>query len=241
MILGERSYLRVVSMMFLCLHRSGVLRLFRKFQTHYLAGLLINKNDIIIDIGANLGYYSSIFAERTGPGGKVFCVEPVPLYRDILISNTAKFRNIEILPYALGDKEGNATMGIPVDQKFRHGLTRIIEKENDKDTGTIFNVEIKTPSGLFGELNSLDYIKCDVEGYEDKIIPGFETIISRFKPTIQIESDKSNFDYIDSFLNKSGYSGYIVSGRRLKPLMNRSCPDSDIIYVPENKIDKIIT
>lgn len=219
----------------------GILRLFRKFQTHYFVKRLIDKGDTIIDIGANLGYYSSIFAEKTGPAGKVFCVEPVPLYRKILIRNTAKFRNIEILPFALGDREGGATMGIPVKQKFRHGLTRIIEKENDKDTGTLYNVEIKTPDDLFGGLNSLDYIKCDVEGYEDKIIPGFETIISRFKPIIQIELNKSNYDIIDRFLCKFGYSGYIVSDHKLKPLLNNSYPDSDIIYVPENKLDKIIT
>lgn len=237
-ILSEDSYLRVVSKMFLILYRSGVLWLFRKFQTHYLVKKLINKGDIIIDIGANLGYYSSIFARETGEKGRVIAVEPIPFYRKILMSNTKSFNNIELVPFALGDKNEESVMGIPSEDKYRHGLTRILEKNEHFNSNDGYRVVIRNPETMFSNLPRLDYIKCDIEGYEAKVIPGFQKLISKFKPVIQIELDKNNFEAIDGYLTGLNYNRYIVSDRKLVSLNQSAEYSSDIIYIPENRKDE---
>src|SRR3990172_1939329 len=39
---------------------------------------IIHEGDIVLDIGANIGYYSLIFAKLVGKLGKVFSFEPEP-------------------------------------------------------------------------------------------------------------------------------------------------------------------
>lgn len=66
---------------------------------------LIAPGDTVIDIGANLGYYSYAMARLTAPSGKVYAVEPVAPIRRVLEHNLRRFRNVEILACALGAED----------------------------------------------------------------------------------------------------------------------------------------
>lgn len=204
---------------------------------HYFAGDLVRKGDTIIDIGANLGYYTKIFALATGSDGTVWAVEPVPLYREILKRNTSRLSNIIILPFALGDRESHQQMGIPGDQKFRHGLMRIKKKE--ETDGQSISVEVKTPSLLFADLDRVDYIKCDIEGYEDRVIPGFMDIIKRDRPIIQIELHPDNLALINELLLNEGYSVYVPRKKALEKFNTRGKINSDILYIHADRYEQI--
>lgn len=234
LILGKQLYFRVVSKSFLVLYRLGILSVFKKFSTHYFVKSLICKGDNIIDIGANLGYYTCIFAKETGDSGKVFAVEPVDLYRSILEKNTRRFSNIELIPYALSSNEGESYMGINSEQEFRHGLTKIIP---DAQAGgkNSYPVVTKTPGSLFSKLEKLDYIKCDIEGHEINVIPGFNKLIEKFLPVIQIEIEKANFDYINNIFTNNNYRAYTVYRGKLRELDKSGEVNSDIIYLPPGR------
>ena len=45
-----------------------------------------------------------------------------------------------------------------------------------------------------GYLKEIDFIKLDVEGYEEKILKGSKNTILKYKPTVVIEQNKDNFD-----------------------------------------------
>ena len=48
---------------------------------------IVRNGDIVVDIGAHIGYYTLIFARLVGPKGKVFAFEPEPNNFNLLIKN----------------------------------------------------------------------------------------------------------------------------------------------------------
>ena len=238
-ILGVRNYLIVVSKLFFISYSFGLLRNNKNFDCHYFIRKLLKRGDHVIDIGANLGYYSRLFAQLVGPDGKVFSVEPVTLFRNVLKINTSGFKNTSIIPYALGEKDDFAiTMGIPKSNRYlRHGLTRVLNKDDNEPLEFTFSERMFTPVTLFGKLTNCDYIKCDVEGYEIHIIPQLEFLIKPYQPIIQIEIEPVNRKTISEFLATFTYRVFYLTGEMLFEVKeNLEEIEGDLFFIPQNKM-----
>jgi len=241
-ILGVKNYLIVVSRLFFISYSLGLLKKDKTFDCHYFIRKLIRKGDHVIDIGANLGYYSRLFAQLVGTNGKVFSVEPVTLFRKILKINTSGFKNTTIIPYALGAEDNKSIeMGIPKSNKYlRHGLTRVLDKDEKEVFEFTFTEKMFTPVTIFGKFERCDYIKCDVEGYEIHIIPQLGFFLKPFQPIIQIEIEPINRKSINDFLTTLSYSAYYLKDELLFPVGNRlETIEGDLFFVPENKMKLI--
>ena len=237
-LLGMKNYLRVVSRVFFASYKAGRLKNNPDYHVHYYVKNLIKKGDTIIDIGGNLGYYTALFAEWTGPAGRVYTVEPVPIFRRVLQANTARYDNVTVYPFALGNENGKKiTMGVPTGHKhFRHGLTHVIsEKGGGKYTHT-FAAEMRRGSDLFADLDKLDYIKMDVEGYEIHILPEIKSVIEKHKPIIQVELGHGTRSELIEFLKSMSYTPHIVRGEEMLPLAgNEKSARGDLIFLPRSK------
>jgi FkbM family methyltransferase len=238
-LLGVRNYLIVVSRLFFISYNLGWLKKNKTFDCHYFIKKLVRKGDHVIDIGANLGYYSRVFAQLVGPKGKVFSVEPVTLFRRILAINTSGYKNTTIVPFALGtDDDKPITMGIPKSNKYlRHGLTRVLDNHEDEPFEFTFSEKMFTPATLFGKLERCDYIKCDVEGYEIHIIPQLGFLLLKHQPIVQIEIEPANRKSIMEFLADFSYSAYYLKGEQLLPV-GKDPEDiyGDFFFIPQNKM-----
>jgi len=233
-ILGLKSYLKLISSSFFFMYKLGVLKLSSTFDHHYFVKKLIKKGNTVIDIGANLGYYSVLFAELVGDNGSVFSVEPVEPYREVLKRNIRKYSNVNIIPYALGkDKIEEVKMGIPLGNRyFSHGRTQIMDTEFDSEY--VFRTTIMNPVDVFDSLNNLDYIKCDIEGYEGVVIPEMMSIISKYLPVIQIETSGDTKNEISDLLSTLGYSVYnLVNSKLCREDENQIESVGDIFFIPE--------
>jgi FkbM family methyltransferase len=73
------------------------------------------------DIGASIGVYSKMFGELTAPNGMVYAFEPLPETVGRLKSNVSSNPRIRIMPFALSDSSGTAT----------------IERGTDEDAATV--------------------------------------------------------------------------------------------------------
>lgn len=208
-ILGDKNYLKLVSNVYLKMYHSGDPQ--KKNPEIYLLNKIVSEGNTCIDIGANLGYYCVPLAELVGSTGKVFAVEPVELFRDVLSGNVRRYKvenRVEIMPYALGDTDNEEiTMGTPVVNGLVHfGYTKILSSGEDK-LKNIYKVKVHRPQTIFKDLNALHFIKCDIEGYEGKVIPEFLDIIKKFKPSLQIEiCPVRNREMIIDLLKPLGYS-----------------------------------
>jgi FkbM family methyltransferase len=219
-ILGTEKYLTLVSRIYIRMIKAGMLK--GKYPELFYLEQLIQPGFICIDIGANVGYYSTYISKLAGPKGQVHAVEPIALFQNIFTKNIQAFNctNITLHPVALGGKKGSITMGTPmIDGVFRHGLTHVVESDENTEDMHTYTVNMCTPEELFLSMNRLDFIKCDVEGYETILMPHFMGILNRFRPMIQIElGSEENRKSIVGLFATAGYAPYQLNNGTLQPL-----------------------
>ena len=78
-----------------------------KFHDAIVAEL--HTGDLVWDVGANLGLYTKVFAEKTGASGEVVAFEPAPKTYEELSRATAEYPRVRREQMALGDFDGTSS------------------------------------------------------------------------------------------------------------------------------------
>lgn len=202
--------------MYLCMVRRGFLK--KQYPELFYLRELVKKGDYCIDIGANLGYYSTFLSDIVGNEGKICAVEPIPLFGEIWKRNVkrSKINNLELFPFALGKEEQIVKMGIPEKNGvLHHGMTKIASTADDNYI-QYFDVQMKNPDIIFGDLPRLNFIKCDVEGYEHVVFSNMQEVIKKHKPIIQSElGGNENRRTVIDILKNLGYSVHLLKDNKL--------------------------
>ena len=231
---GLKTYLRIVSRTYIRLISLG----YGKSQypeIHFLKNI-IRPGFFCIDIGANLGYFSYFLSKYVGKNGKVYAVEPVPLFGEIWKSNVTRtsMNNAELLPYALGGEESMVQMGMPVvEGTVHHGMTKVIENSENTYEQT-FEVSMKIPDELFKDVERIDFLKIDVEGYEHNVFANMRQTLAKHHPMIQAElGGEENRKECFAILSELGYKpNTIVNGRLQEiPLSEINTHGQDFYFV----------
>ncbi len=125
---------------------------------------------LVFEIGSNIGQLSLWFAERTGPKGRVVCVEPDPENLAFLHFNIRKnrCRHVDILPWAIADKTGKAVFHRDAVTGGRSG-TLVGNYALPTGRTEAIDVEIRTYRELLRMYGQPEVVKVDVEGAEDLI------------------------------------------------------------------------
>jgi len=154
-------------------------------QILYGEGYTKNYNDVkgktIIDAGSNIGGFS-LFAVKNG-AKKVYAFEPILLSSEIIKKNAILNgceKNIIVYPIALGDTSGSIKMitdGVPGDV-----CASIIL---DRPGANTVDVKIDTLDS-FAKNIKFNFIKMDVEGFENNILIGGKETIKKNKPMMVI-------------------------------------------------------
>lgn len=127
---------------------------------------------VFLDVGANVGLYSLILAAHAKASGKetrILAVEPDPTNRARLAFNIkASDANIQVLPFAVSDKDGEGFMG---GGDINRGEVRLRDNEDEDDQP----VQIKTLYGVCTEqgLTRIDAMKVDIEGHDERALTAF--------------------------------------------------------------------
>lgn len=235
-ILPESSYLRWLHRGFYFLFWIGALKKDERFKFHYMVKKLIESNYTVLDIGANLGYFSRNFSDLT-KNGKVISIEPVRPFFETLQYFLGSRKNLTLFNYALGQEEGTITMVMPTSNGLmRTGLPHIAESEEEKMQHRTHDVEIKRPSELLKDLTRIDYIKCDIEGYERTVFEEMKGLIEKHQPIIQIEIDPKNRGFMFEYFSDLGYIQYGISKFRIvKEIPGEQQEQGDYIFVPKSQ------
>ena len=223
------GYLRAVSRLFFISYRLGLGR--RSAATEYVYHLprLAKAGDTAIDIGANLGYYSRPLSEIVGTAARVHAVEPVPVVCRVLRRNLRGCRNVEIFDCALGAENKEITMSNDSARETGYlGTGRNFVGDAAGEGAVTFTARMRRGSELFAGLERLDFVKCDVEGYELIVMHELRPLLERFRPTVLIETGGENRPQIIELFTELDYKGYTLENGREIPL----APDTekDIIF-----------
>lgn len=229
-LLSLENYLRVVSRMFFLYRALGLGRGGRALEYVYHLPQLVKNGDTVIDIGANLGYYTCPLADLVGAEGRVYAVEPVPVIFSVLKRNVGKRKNVELLNYALGEEERAIEMAndsVAAVGYFGTGRNFVSEGELSKDA-VRFTAQMQRGSELFKGVEKIDFIKCDIEGYERVVLPEMRPLIERHHPMVLVETDGESRQQIIRMFTELGYSAYMLVGGKEVTLEEES--DKDIIF-----------
>ena len=129
-----------------------------------------------VDVGAHVGLWTMHLAARFE---HVLAFEPVHEHRQCFAKNTARFSNVTLHPFALGDEIGFVEM----------------EPESAESSGG-YHVKTRHGDELVGvpvtrldyfHFWALDFLKIDVEGFELFVVKGGEDTIRHHRPVICIE------------------------------------------------------
>ena len=236
--LGLTNYLRILQRTYFLLYRTGLLKYNSNYDYHYFVKHMINKGDIVLDIGANLGYYSFLFSRWTGDMGKVFAVEPVAVYNKIFNEKGKRYKNVTLYSCALGaDEKIVELVSSPQMGFLSTGLPHIYDPQRDgsvENQEFKFNAPMKRPSVLFKDLYKIDYIKCDIEGYEYVVLSDMKEMIRKYKPIVQVEVWPDNEKKIHEMFEELGYTPYKLYKYQLLPLSELQPPlPGDTIFITE--------
>ncbi|MCO6451837.1 MAG: FkbM family methyltransferase [Caldilineales bacterium] len=139
---------------------------------HYeISQTAVRADDVVVDCGAAEGLFALRAVRRCQ---QVYVFEPNPVFLDALHLTFAASPNVEIFPYAAGERRGSARL--------------VLDGERSR-----FGEE----SGFLCEIRSLDemllhrtppvsYLKADVEGAEQALLAGATEIIRTHKPRVAI-------------------------------------------------------
>ena len=140
----------------------------------------------VVDVGANYGYYTMLFADCTTSTGQVLAVEPNPNAAGLLrqsIQLNGFGAHTRVVEAALGaTPNSSARLFVPNGEPKNAHISEYTGSE-----GTAHTVALTTLDDLVVGLDRVDMVKIDAEGAEEAIVAGMAFTLSRHRPGVVLE------------------------------------------------------
>jgi FkbM family methyltransferase len=170
---------------------------------------LLRRGATCVDVGANLGYYSLLFASRAGSMGRVLAIEPNPMILPFLIHNI-RGSGIELVEAAIDPLRSYSEMSV-VGRNL--GASTLREVPDGSKT-----VEV-TCSRLDDVLRSraihhVDLLKIDTEGWEGPVLESLGNYLSGERVRailLEASPEFGDLGYVNDLLSNPGYKVFGIS------------------------------
>ena len=125
---------------------------------------LSEPDDLAVDVGANVGYFTGLLAQRVGG---VIALEPNPLLWPIIAENVERWgMTIRLVPWAASDSTGHARLHLPASYEQNTGVGTLEECE-----GVSYEVKTTRLDDVIAG-RRVGILKIDVEGHELSVLEG---------------------------------------------------------------------
>ena len=157
----------------------------------------VHEGDVVIDVGAHVGYYTLLMAQLVGKNGKVYSFEPDPVNFELLKKSVEinGFENVVLIQKAVSDTTEKIKLFLGDNDS---AINRIYDAKLG-DAKKSIDVESVTIDEYFKENDKLfNIIKIDSEGSEAKIINGMEKFLTKNRKLIMMT------EFFPFLIKKSG-------------------------------------
>ena len=154
---------------------------YERYETEILQSQ-IKKDDVVVDVGANIGYYTLLVARRVK---RVYAIEPDREIFAILKKNVEEnnLKNVQLFNAAASDKKERKYL---IKDEENMGNSRLGDEK-----GVLVNC-LRLDDILVNE-QFISAIKIDTQGWEPEVIEGAKKIIKRDSPTLFLEYSPGEF------------------------------------------------
>ena len=203
------------------------LNLTHEERTTELFKKMVKEGDTIVDIGANIGYFTLLSAKLVGKKGKIYAFEPEPKNYNYLLKNI-ELNNIGntvlATQKAISDKTGKTKLYICEHDTGHHTINQPegikSYKPNTGNKESFIEIDTVTLDDFLKDKNRLvNVVKIDAEGAEMLVILGMDKTIRQnqdiklfveFFPLLIKKMGSSPEDFIKKFLEDYGFSIFII-------------------------------
>ena len=183
----------------------------------------IKRGNIVLDIGAHIGYYTTLFSRLVGNTGRVYAFEPcsdsfILLKKNIRFGN---YGNVFLIRKAVSNIEGTASLFLNTQNKADNRMFG-----NGQEVESVEAVRLD--DYFQDNLDRLDFIKMDIQGAEIKAVLGMSKLLKKHKEAklflefwpfgIRQCSPNDEIDEGFGLLALLGYKAYLMD-RKLKKLV----------------------
>ena len=187
------------------------------------------ENGDVLDIGANVGYTSCLFARALKPESKVYSFEPDQANFQLLtevIRREGLSERIVAMNFAVGSADGSIELWHNEEHSGDHRVVTDHFKNDLSDFGQISTVPVISVDSFVKtrNLQAISFIKIDVQGYELAVCEGMKQTLAKF-PELCVGCEyapeglvKLGFDPVGllDFFRMNGYQIHILTRSSIK-------------------------
>ena len=197
----------------------------------------IGKGDTVIDLGVNMGQYSSRMARLVGPSGRVIGFEALPsTYR--LAQRIITRTNVDLYNIAVSDTHGSVTLAVSHEEGngINRGVTRVVRDSHGEDgSSSVSVVSAPLDDTLDNRHKYVAFIKCDIEGHEVPAFRGGMKLLARDRPVLLVETGGTNFRELVAMLAPLGYQPKRLGPRgMLDALEGEMAEVGNVFFIPHS-------
>ena len=211
-------------------------------------GRLVNEGDTVFDIGANIGAHTLPLAKLVGRHGVVAAFEPTDyafekLRRNLGLNPILAHRVTAVQALLVGSAEDQKPDAIPSSWSLiEPSLSENIHPVHKGTYNSLSGAKVIQLDQWVEENNidRLDFVKIDVDGFEVDVLEGARKTLKRFRPQIMMEfapyvfrERGRTFNELITFLRQEGYHAREVHGKvvELSPSLEQSILHGESINV----------
>jgi FkbM family methyltransferase len=210
-----------------CIYHHGLID-GREFPVEHFLVHFLEEGDVCIDVGANVGFYTTLFSVLVGKSGKVYAFEPTPRTFSILTRNTARKANVVLINKALMEGTGKRDL---IDYGVeRSGLNAIaLSPSEEREASHLLSVDAITLDSYCSAHNVRPtFIKIDTEGAEKMVLTGGRHTLIEQRPVLIVEVQRESPQEVVALLGEYGYKAYKFIGNNAVPYVEGQllqCPN----------------